>query len=209
MSDAVSRRYVGPAITRAISVWGLLVLLILLLIVFSLLRPDTFPTLFNIKSILNNKSVQALVALAVFIPMTANHFDLSAGFNLGISQVLAIGLQGQGLPWWARGRRRAADGRAGGARQRRPGHAGEDRFVHRDARHRDGALRAQRLVHRRPAGARRSAAAVPRHFRRASASCRCRRCTRWSSASRSGWCSNICRSAAISTFSARARARRN
>jgi ribose transport system permease protein len=100
MTD-VSRRYIGPAITRAISVWGLLVLLIVLLIVFSLLRPDTFPTLFNIRSILNNKSVQALLALAVFIPMTANHFDLSAGFNLGISQVLAIGLQGQGLPWWA------------------------------------------------------------------------------------------------------------
>jgi ribose transport system permease protein len=101
MSDSLSQRYVGPAITRAISVWGLLVLLIILIIVFSLLRPDTFPTFFNIKSILNNKSVQALVALAVFIPMTANHFDLSAGFNLGISQVLVIGLQGQGLPWWA------------------------------------------------------------------------------------------------------------
>ena len=101
MSDSVSNRYVGPAIARAISVWGLLVLLVVLIVVFSLLRPDTFPTFFNIKSILNNKSVQALVALAVFIPMTANHFDLSAGFNLGISQVLAIGLQGQGLPWWA------------------------------------------------------------------------------------------------------------
>src|SRR5208283_1005847 len=75
--------------------------LVLLIIVFSLLKPDTFLTFFNIKSILNNKSVQALLALAVFIPMTANHFDLSAGFNLGISQVLAIGLQGQGLPWWA------------------------------------------------------------------------------------------------------------
>jgi ribose transport system permease protein len=101
MSDGVSRPRLGPAITHAISVWGLLVLLILLLTVFSLLRPDTFPTFFNIRSILNNKSVQALLALAVFIPMTANHFDLSAGFNLGISQVLAIGLQGQGLPWWA------------------------------------------------------------------------------------------------------------
>src|SRR6202167_2749576 len=101
MNNGVSRPHVGHAITRIVSVWGLLVLLILLLIVFSLLRPDTFPTLFNIKSILNNKSVQALLALAVFIPMTANHFDLSAGFNLGISQVLAIGLQGQGLPWWA------------------------------------------------------------------------------------------------------------
>jgi len=100
MSDTVTGRYVGPAITRAISVWGLLILLVLLIVVFSLLRPDTFLTFFNIKSILNNKSVQALLALAVFIPMTANHFDLSAGFNLGISQVLAIGLQGQGVPWW-------------------------------------------------------------------------------------------------------------
>jgi ribose transport system permease protein len=101
MSDKASHSSVSGAITRAISVWGLLVLLIVLIIVFSLLKPDTFLTFFNIKSILNNKSVQALVALAVFIPMTANHFDLSAGFNLGISQVLAIGLQGQGLPWWA------------------------------------------------------------------------------------------------------------
>lgn len=101
MSESVSEWYIGPAITRAISVWGLLLLLAILIIIFSVLEPNTFLTFFNIKSILNNKSVQALLALAVFIPMTANHFDLSAGFNLGISQVLAIGLQGQGLPWWA------------------------------------------------------------------------------------------------------------
>ena len=92
---------ISHAITRGVSVWGLLILLILLIVVFSLLRPDTFLTYFNIRSILSNKSVQALVALSVFIPMAANQFDLSAGFNVGISQVLAIGLQGQGLPWWA------------------------------------------------------------------------------------------------------------
>jgi ribose transport system permease protein len=91
----------GTMVTRAVSVWGLLILLVLLVIVFSILKPDTFLTYFNIRSILSNKSVQALVALSVFIPMTANQFDLSAGFNVGISQVLAIGLQGQGLPWWA------------------------------------------------------------------------------------------------------------
>ena len=91
----------GAVVTRAISVWGLLVLFVLLVIVFSLLRPDTFLTYFNIRSILSNKSVQLLVALSVFIPMVANQFDLSAGFNVGISQVLAIGLQAQGLPWWA------------------------------------------------------------------------------------------------------------
>lgn len=89
-------------VTRAISVWGLLVLLVVLIIAFSILKPDTFPTAFNFRSIVSNKSIQALVALAVFIPMVANHFDLSSGFMLGVSQVLAIGLQsqyGQGLPW--------------------------------------------------------------------------------------------------------------
>jgi len=90
----------GSELSKAISVWGLLILLILLILVFSALRPDTFLTYFNIRSILSNKSVQALVALSVLIPMTSNQFDLSAGFNVGISQVLAIGLQGQGLPWW-------------------------------------------------------------------------------------------------------------
>jgi ribose transport system permease protein len=89
------------ALMRIVSVWGLLVLLVLLVIVFSLLKPDTFLTYFNIRSILSNKSVQCLVALSVFIPMVSNQFDLSAGFNVGISQVLAIGLQGQGWPWWA------------------------------------------------------------------------------------------------------------
>lgn len=101
MSQTRVTRSIGAAITRAISVWGLLVLLVLLIAVFSLLKPDTFLTYFNVRSILSNKSVQALVALSVFIPMTANQFDLSAGFNIGISQVLAIGLQAQGLPWWA------------------------------------------------------------------------------------------------------------
>ena len=107
----------SAALTRAISVWGLLVLFVLLVIVFSLLKPDTFLTYFNIRSILSNKSVQLLVALSVFIPMVANQFDLSAGFNVGISQVLAIGLQGQGLPWWAAVVRGAADGRGGRARR--------------------------------------------------------------------------------------------
>jgi len=99
MTDHRSSPALGAAVSRAVSVWGLLILLILLIAVFSLLKPDTFLSYFNIKSILSNKSVQALLALAVLIPMTANHFDLSAGFNLGISQVLAIGLQGEGLPW--------------------------------------------------------------------------------------------------------------
>lgn len=89
----------GRRVSHLVSTWGLLVLLVVLLIVFSALKPDTFPTYFNFRSIVNNKSVQAILALAVFVPMTANHFDLSVGFMLGIAQVLVIGLQGDGLSW--------------------------------------------------------------------------------------------------------------
>ncbi|WP_284944505.1 ABC transporter permease [Acidisoma cladoniae] len=88
-----------PRLSQAISVWGLLVLLVVLIAVFSALRPETFPTYFNFRSIMNNRAISALLALAVFLPMTANHFDLSVGFLLGIAQVLVIGLQGQGLNW--------------------------------------------------------------------------------------------------------------
>jgi ribose transport system permease protein len=89
----------GSALSHLVSVWSLLILLVALVLAFSVIKPDTFPTYFNFRSIVNNKSIQALLALAVFLPMTANHFDLSVGFLLGISQVLVIGLQGQSLTW--------------------------------------------------------------------------------------------------------------
>ena len=88
------------SLLRILSVWGLLLLIVGLIVVFSLLKPDTFPTFFNFQSILSNKSIQVLLALAVMIPMAANNFDLSVGYVVGIAQVLAIGLQvNQGLSW--------------------------------------------------------------------------------------------------------------
>jgi len=85
--------------THFVSVWGLLILLILLVALFSALKPETFPTYFNFRAIIGSKSIEAMAALAIMIPIAANRFDLSVAFVLGISQVLAIGLQGMGLPW--------------------------------------------------------------------------------------------------------------
>ncbi|WP_419758853.1 ABC transporter permease [Acidisoma sp.] len=100
MSTSVSSRpRRASGFSHAVSVWGLLVLLVVLIALFSALKPGTFPTYFNFRSIMDNKAISALLALAVFLPMTATHFDLSVGFLLGISQVLVIGLQGQGLGW--------------------------------------------------------------------------------------------------------------
>lgn len=90
------------SIVRIVSNWGLLILLVLLIVLFSALKPDTFPTQFTFTSLTSNRSIYALAALAVMIPMTANQFDLSVAGVIGISQILAIGLQTQqNVPWWA------------------------------------------------------------------------------------------------------------
>jgi ribose transport system permease protein len=81
-------------------VHSLLILAIVFFVVFSLLLPDTFPTTFNIRSILGTKSVTALLALAVMIPLAAGQFDLSVGYGLGLTSVLVVGLQVKsGVDW--------------------------------------------------------------------------------------------------------------
>jgi ribose transport system permease protein len=85
---------------RLLSVHGLLVLLITLIIVFSLLRPDTFPTTVNFQAITSARAVVAMLALAVMIPLATNEFDLSVGYVVGLGHILAVGLQiRSGLPW--------------------------------------------------------------------------------------------------------------
>jgi ribose transport system permease protein len=87
-------------LSRAIGVYGLLLLTVLLIVFFSLLLPSTFPTALNFRAILSDKAEVAFVSLAAMIPLATNKFDLSIGYGLGLSHILVIGLQvQQGLPW--------------------------------------------------------------------------------------------------------------
>lgn len=102
--DAGTERSAGWSSTllRLLGVHGLLVLLLVLIGVFSLLRPDTFPTSVNFQAITSARAVVALLALAVMIPLAANEFDLSVGYTVGLGHILAVGLQVRShLPWQA------------------------------------------------------------------------------------------------------------
>jgi len=105
MSTTATSAAVVPWRLRArfahlIAVWNLAILLALLIAVFGILKGDTFLTAFTFQSMVNSRSINALLALAVMIPLAANQFDLSTASVLGISQVLANGLQTQQhLPW--------------------------------------------------------------------------------------------------------------
>jgi ribose transport system permease protein len=99
-SDKSGRRGWSSGAVRVFSTWNLAILLVLLIAVFSVLKSDTFLTAFTFQSMINSRSINALIALAVMIPLASNNYDLSVASILGISQVLANGLQTQQhLPW--------------------------------------------------------------------------------------------------------------
>jgi len=70
---------------------ALLVIWFGLVIVFALLLPGVFLSANNIRSTATINAVSALMALAVLVPLVANHFDLSIGYLLGLVLVLTIG----------------------------------------------------------------------------------------------------------------------
>jgi ribose transport system permease protein len=87
---------------RLLTTYSLLILTAILIVGFSLLLPRTFPTAFNVRSILGTQSVIALLALAVMVPLAAGQYDLSVGFVLGITEMAVNGLQvNQHLGWIA------------------------------------------------------------------------------------------------------------
>jgi ribose transport system permease protein len=90
----------GRRIARLLPVFGLPILTVVLILFFSLLLPRTFPTMLNLRSILGDKSVIALLSLAAMIPMMAGRIDLTVGYGIVLWHVMAIAFQTQlGLDW--------------------------------------------------------------------------------------------------------------
>ncbi|MFO1068554.1 MAG: ABC transporter permease [Geminicoccaceae bacterium] len=90
----------GQRLMRLVPVYGLPILTVLLIVFFSILLPRTFPTMLNLRSVLGDKSVIALLSLAAMIPMMAGRIDLTVGYGIVLWHILAIALQTQmGLPW--------------------------------------------------------------------------------------------------------------
>ncbi|ODT22893.1 MAG: ABC transporter permease [Kaistia sp. SCN 65-12] len=90
----------GERIRRRIPVYGLPILLVLLIIIFSVALPQTFPTMLNLRSIISDKAIIALLSLAAMIPMAAGKIDLTVGYGIVLWHILAISLQTiLGIPW--------------------------------------------------------------------------------------------------------------
>ena len=99
MTSEVTRRQSHSAVSR-IAPYGAVLVLLLGVVVFSLLRPDSFATVENLRAILSEEAVLAFAALGITVPLIAGQFDLSIGGVIGFTGLLAVGLMSfSGLPW--------------------------------------------------------------------------------------------------------------
>jgi ribose transport system permease protein len=91
---------VKTRILRFLPVYGLVLLTGFLIILFSILLPNTFPTLLNLRAIISDKAIIALLSLGAMIPMAAGRIDLTVGYGIVLWHILAISLQTvYGIPW--------------------------------------------------------------------------------------------------------------
>jgi ribose transport system permease protein len=92
----------GEKFRRYIPIYGLPIIVVLLIILFSALFPETFPTLANANALIDNKAIIALLSLAALAPMAAGKIDLTIGFGIVLWHILVISLQLQfHIPWQA------------------------------------------------------------------------------------------------------------
>ena len=90
----------GKRLIRFLPVYGLVILTVFLIGLFSVLLPNTFPTMLNLRAIVSDKAIIALLSLGAMIPMAAGRIDLTVGYGIVLWHILAISLQTMlGLPW--------------------------------------------------------------------------------------------------------------
>lgn len=72
--------------------FSLPLLLLLVVAIFSLALPETYPTLINAQTVAASNAVLALLALAAIPTLVSGQFDMSIGFQLAFAQSICAGL---------------------------------------------------------------------------------------------------------------------
>jgi ribose transport system permease protein len=88
------RRKLSFAKIGAVYVW------LVIIVVFSIWVPDTFPTWRTAQQVLNGNAIVALLALSLLIPLSAGVFDLSIAYNATLTCVVLTKLIVAGVPLW-------------------------------------------------------------------------------------------------------------
>jgi ribose transport system permease protein len=81
----------GSSVLELLGRFGLPIVLLIVLVVFSVWKPASFFTWTNFKATFTQQAVILMVALAAMVPLIVGEFDLSVGANAGLGAIFAVG----------------------------------------------------------------------------------------------------------------------
>ncbi|GAA4537131.1 ABC transporter permease [Pseudonocardia xishanensis] len=91
----------GGATLHLFGRFGLPMLLVLVVALFSFWKPASFFAWSNFNATFAQQAIIVMVALGAMVPLIVGEFDLSIGANAGFAAILTVGLSElQGLPPW-------------------------------------------------------------------------------------------------------------
>jgi ribose/xylose/arabinose/galactoside ABC-type transport system permease subunit len=79
---------------------GALYILIVIIGIFSLWAPSTFPKWATVQQVCDTDSILALAALSPIVPLSAGLFDLSIPYTMTLSGVVVADLVAKSTPLW-------------------------------------------------------------------------------------------------------------
>ncbi|HEY7858819.1 MAG TPA: ABC transporter permease [Candidatus Nanopelagicales bacterium] len=75
--------------------------LIALIIVFAILRPETFTNAFNFANLITQSATVIVIAMGLVFTLLLGEIDLSAGWTAGVAgAMLGVTVTQHGYPWW-------------------------------------------------------------------------------------------------------------
>src|SRR5437016_3649980 len=77
--------------------YGALVFLLLIVLIGSIMRPDTFATVSNLINILNQSSLTAIIAIGLTFVLVTGDFDVSIGYVASISGMIVTSFINDGF----------------------------------------------------------------------------------------------------------------
>ena len=97
--SALNLREQGMAVRRRgvqlqLYKYAVLIALAIFIVVFSIIAPNTFPTVGNVQTIINSQAELLILSLGLTLPLLAGDFDLSIGATMGYAGSLVAELYG-------------------------------------------------------------------------------------------------------------------
>jgi ribose transport system permease protein len=80
---------------RVASTYGTIIALAVMIVTFAIVEPDTFLTIYNLRNIVGDMAISAIIAAGLTVPLVGGDFDLSIGYLSSFCGLLVVGLLSQ------------------------------------------------------------------------------------------------------------------